>query len=105
MINTDLAEGQLNGNYHSQTKYNLDGTCEVDAWETERCQLASCRDCEELNITIKDTTRDTVNVNYNENSAIDKTAEKLGFYNNFENLENSLINQEMDNKGKKPQKP
>ena len=102
LINTDLAEGQLKGDYHSVNKYHLDGTCEINAWETERCQLASCSDCEGLNTSINDTTRDT------ENSAIAKTAEKLGIYNNFENPQkntNSLINQGMDNDVTKLQKP
>ena len=42
LINSDLAEGQLNGEHHSTTKYNLDGSSEPDAWKTPRCQLASC---------------------------------------------------------------
>ena len=110
IINTDLAEGQLKGDYHSVNKYHLDGTCEINAWETERCQLASCSDCEGPNTSSKDigkanssaVTRDT------ENSAIAKTAEKKTNYNNFENFENypnSLINQEMDNDVTKLQKP
>ena len=99
MINTDLAEGQLNGNYHSQTKYNLDGTREIDAWETERCQLVGCNDCEELNTSSKDITRVTDNTfdkGKSEKSAIAKTAEFYNNFENFKNLENSVINQEIN---------
>ena len=42
IINRDLAEGQLKGDYASRTKYHLDGTCELNLWENERCQIISC---------------------------------------------------------------
>ena len=42
IINRDLAEGQLEGDYHSRNKYHLDGSCEINLWENERCQVASC---------------------------------------------------------------